>query len=532
MIKKSVTGTTDFAKIRIVGKWRTRGGISKEVAGMLEKVDLKKKIAKAEYKEMIDGLRERLGALQRQARDLGMPVLIIFEGWDAAGKGTLINELILSLDPRGFNVYSIGEPNEEALKRPYFWRFWNKIPARGRIVVLDRSWYTKILADRVANVAADCSVQDAYHDSLAFERQLADDGTLIIKLFLHISEREQRKRLEKLEQDPATAWRVTATDWEHHRQYADFLLATEEMMQRTDAEYGAWTIVEAHDRRYATLKIITTVSGALEKRLAMPVPAAPAKDDRLPGMALSALTLPKIFTSSILDGVDLTKTIKDTEYESLMKLNQARVRELEHIIYSKRMPVIIVFEGWDAGGKGGAIRRLTQNMDPRGYTVHPTSAPTAEEKAHHYLWRFWRNVPKAGHIAIFDRSWYGRVLVERVEGYCENTDWRRAYKEINEMEEQWTSFGAVLIKFWLHIDKDEQQRRFEERLANPGKQWKITGEDWRNREKWELYELAVDEMFFRTSTSYAPWTLVEANSKEYARTKVMQTVIAAIESKL
>ncbi|HWR05426.1 polyphosphate:AMP phosphotransferase [Sporomusa sp.] len=499
---------------------------------MLEKVDLKKKLGKVEYKELIDELRERLGALQRQARDLGIPVLILFEGWDAAGKGTLINELILSLDPRGFNVYSIGEPNEDAVRRPYFWRFWNKTPQCGRIVILDRSWYTKILADRVANGAGAHGLQDAFHDSLSFERQLSDDGTLIIKLFLHISEREQRKRLEKLEQDPATAWRVTETDWEHHRQYNKFLRAIEEMMQQTDAECAAWTIIEAHDRRYATLKIIATVIGALEKRLAA-VSSAANLEKKIPlETPPAASALPKIFASSILAGVNLTKTLKDAEYENSMKFYQTRVRELEHIIYSKRIPVIIAFEGWDAAGKGGAIRRLTQDMDPRGYTVIPTGAPTFEEKAHHYLWRFWRNVPKTGHIAIFDRSWYGRVLVERVEGYCQEKEWRRAYKEINEMEAQWVSFGAVLIKFWLHIDKDEQQRRFEERLANPGKQWKITGEDWRNREQWELYEHAVDEMFFRTSTTYAPWTLVEANSKEYARKKVIQTVIEAIESKI
>ncbi|HWR43418.1 polyphosphate:AMP phosphotransferase [Sporomusa sp.] len=499
---------------------------------MLEKVDLKKKIGKVEYKEMIDGLREQLGELQRQARDLGIPVLILFEGWDAAGKGTLINELILSLDPRGFNVYSIGEPNEEAMMRPYFWRFWNKTPQCGRIVILDRSWYSKILADRVGQGATAHDVQEAFHDSLSFERQLSDDGTLIIKLFLHISEREQRKRLEKLEQDPATAWRVTEADWEHHRQYNKSLLAIEEIMQQTDAECAAWTIIEAHDRRYATLKIIATVIEAMEKRLAVAAAAANVKKDKSTDKHLPASGLSKIFTSSILAGIDLTKSLKDTEYENSMKFYQTRVRELEHIIYSKRIPVIIVFEGWDAAGKGGAIRRLTQDMDPRGYTVIPICAPTAEEKAHHYLWRFWRNVPKAGHIAIFDRSWYGRVLVERVEGFCRENEWRRAYKEINEMEEQWANFGAVLVKFWLHIDKDEQKRRFEERLANPGKQWKITGEDWRNREQWELYENAVDEMFFRTSTTYAPWTLVEANSKEYARKKVIQSVIEAIEDKI
>ncbi len=499
---------------------------------MLEKVDLKKKVSKAVYKSMIDELQDKLGELQRQARDRDIPVLIVFEGWDAAGKGTLINELILSLDPRGFNVYSCGEGGEEALMRPFFWRFWRKIPRAGRMVILDRSWYNQILADRADNSAGRQETQKALHDSLAFERQLSDDGTLIIKFFLHISEKEQRKRLEKLEQDPHTAWRVTEADWEHHRHYKQYLLAIEEMLQQSDAECAAWTIVEAHDRRYASLKILTTVSEAMEKRITNIQPACALQPSGPAVKPLVNSALAKIFTSSILAGIDLSKTIKTSEYESAMKTYQTRVRELEHIIYSKRIPVIAVFEGWDAAGKGGAIRRLTQNMDPRGYTVLPTAAPTAEEQAHHYLWRFWQNVPKAGHIAIFDRSWYGRVLVERVEGFCRETEWRRAYKEINEMEEQWVDFGAVVVKFWLHIDKDEQQRRFEERMANPGKQWKITGEDWRNREKWELYEQAVDEMFFRTSTTFAPWTLVEANSKEYARTKVMQTVIAAIETKI
>ncbi|TWH48095.1 polyphosphate:AMP phosphotransferase [Sporomusa sp. KB1] len=498
---------------------------------MLEKVDLKKKISKIEYKGMVDGIRERLGELQRQARDLGIPVLIVFEGWDSAGKGTLINELILSLDPRGFNVYSIGEPNQEEAMRPYFWRFWNKTPQSGRLVILDRSWYTQIVAGRVSKSASAQETEKKFYDSIAFERQLADAGTLIIKFFLHISEKEQRKRLKTLEQDPAAAWRVTEVDWEQHRQYNKYLPVVEEMLQQTDAKSAPWTIVEAHDRRYATLKIIATVVQAIEKQLAL-VEAAGCPDVAVVGNSLSGLASAKIFTSSILAGADLTKTVKDAEYEKVMKLYQTRIRELEHIIYQKRVPVVIAFEGWDAAGKGGAIRRLTEHMDPRGYTVIPTSAPTDEEKAHHYLWRFWRNVPKAGHIAIFDRSWYGRVLVERVEGFCLESDWRRAYKEINEMEAQWVNFGTVLVKCWLHIDKEEQKRRFEERMANPGKQWKITGEDWRNREQWELYEAAVDEMFFRTSTSYAPWTLVEANSKEFARVKVIQSVIEAIEEKI
>ncbi len=498
---------------------------------MLEKVDLNKKLGKPEYKDMIDNLREKLGELQRQARDLGIPVLIVFEGWDASGKGTLINELILSLDPRGFNVYTTGEDHEEAVMRPYFWRFWRKTPQRGRIVILDKSWYTKILVDNVMKQASTNEMQKAFHDSLSLERQLADDGTLIIKFFLHISEKEQHKRLKKLEKDSATAWRVTDTDWEHHRHYGKYLAAIEEMLQHSDAEFAPWTIVEAHDRRYATIKILNTVIEAVEKQITSSQQVCVNPQVNLAKPLISP-EVAKILTSSILAGVDLTQTLKASDYQKSMKVYQSRVRELEYIIYNKRIPVIIAFEGWDAAGKGGAIRRLTQNMDPRGYTVIPVSAPTEEEKAYHYLWRFWKGIPKAGHIAIFDRSWYGRVLVERVENLCREEEWRRAYKEINEMEEQWTNFGTVLVKFWLHIDKDEQKRRFEERMANPGKQWKITGEDWRNREKWELYEKAVDEMFFRTSTTYAPWTLVEANSKEYARKKVLQTVTEAIENKI
>lgn len=500
---------------------------------MLEKVDLSKKLSKEEYKRMIDPLRERLGQLQRQARDLKIPVSIVFEGWDAAGKGTFINELILALDPRGFDVFSIQEQsNEEEKMRPYLWRFWTKIPQQGRIVIFDRSWYTRILADRVNKDASKEEVRELFQDIPSFERQLSDDGTLIIKFFLHISKKEQKARLENLQNDPVTAWRVTEDDWKHHKQYENYLQVVEEMTQKTDTGYAPWTIVESHDRRFAVSKIITGVTQALERKIAAVEAGQPEQGECSTCQQAAEDSSLKVFTSSILNQVDLSKTLAEEEYQEKLKKLQERIRELEYIIHGKRLPVLIVFEGWDAAGKGGAIRRLTQNMDPRGYSVVPVGAPTDEEKAHHYLWRFWKRMPKAGHIALFDRSWYGRVLVERVECYCRETDWRRAFREINEMEGQWAGFGAVLVKLWMHIDKDEQRRRFEERVASPGKQWKITGEDWRNREKWELYETAVDEMFFRTSTTYAPWTIVEANSKEYARIKVLQTVIAAIEKKL
>ncbi|MBU2703289.1 polyphosphate:AMP phosphotransferase [Sporomusaceae bacterium BoRhaA] len=495
---------------------------------MLEKVDLKKKLVKEDYKKVIDELRMHVGALQRQAKDLNIPVSIVFEGWKAAGKGTLINELIQSLDPRGVQVFAIHEPNDEESVRPYFWRFWTKIPSKGRMAIFDRSWYQRVLVEKVEKQATEKELHHAYHEIPSFERQLVDEGMIVIKFFLHISRKEQKERLEKLSASEATAWRVTEEDWTHHRDYDAYRCAVEEMMEKTDSDFAPWLIVEATDKRFATVKILTAVAQALEARITK---VSSKKESTLLPSIASAVSLVdlKSLKSSLLSEVDLSVTVSADEYQEKLKMYQKRIREIEYIIYKKKMPVLVVLEGWDAAGKGGAIRRLAQNMDPRGYTVIPISAPNDEELNHHYLWRFWRAMPKQGHIAIFDRSWYGRVLVERVEGYCTEGEWRRAYREMNEMEEQWIHYGGTIVKLWLHIDQDEQQRRFTERLSNPDKQWKITGEDWRNREKWAQYEEAIDEMFFRTSTTYAPWTIVEANCKSYARLKVLKTIIKDVE---
>ena len=238
------------------------------------------------------------------------------------------------------------------------------------------------------------------------------------------------------------------------------------------------------------------------------------------------------FKLGALSGVDLSKSLEREEYKERLNKLQKKLSMLHNELYRLRIPVVLGFEGWDAGGKGGAIKRLTSHLDPRGYAVHPTAAPNDYEKVHHYLWRFWKDMPKAGHVAIFDRTWYGRVMVERIEGFCSEANWKRAYQEINEMEAHIAHSGAIIIKFWLHIDKDEQERRFKERQTTPGKEWKITDEDWRNREKWDQYEVAVNEMLLRTSTTYAPWVIVEGNSKYYARVKVLETVVDAIEKKV
>ncbi|PID58939.1 phosphate--AMP phosphotransferase [candidate division KSB3 bacterium] len=504
---------------------------------MLEQSDLSTKVDKKEYKSILPTLESRMGALQREARELGIPVAIVFEGWDAAGKGTLINRLIQTFDPRGCIVHPISAPNEEEAFRPFLWRFWVKTPPNGKIAVFDRSWYGRVLVGRVDKLIKKKDWQRAYEEIRSFESQLTTGGMLIIKFFLHISKHEQKKRFKKLEASPITKWKVTQEDWKHHQQYETYLNATEEMLVKTETGFAPWTVIEAHDRRFATLKTFKTVIDKLEHaiearkkiRQSQSVALQDASSDVQGEQEDGTVDL---LNSSLLDRVDLSLDLERNAYREQLKACQQRIFELEHKIYMKRIPVVITYEGWDAAGKGGNIRRLTQSMDPRGYEVIPVAAPNDIEHAHHYLWRFWKAFPKAGHITIFDRTWYGRVLVERVEGFCHEREWRRAYREINEMEEQLVNFGTVLVKFWLHIDKEEQLRRFEARQQSPYKQWKITDEDWRNREKWDVYKQAVDEMLFRTSTANAPWTVVEANSKYYARIKVLKTVIASIEAQL
>ncbi|MBO5279196.1 MAG: polyphosphate:AMP phosphotransferase [Lachnospiraceae bacterium] len=489
---------------------------------MLEKIDLKKKCSGKDYKEKLEAEAERLSLLQRKCKEAGIPVIIVFEGFGAAGKGTQINRLIQAMDPRGFSVYTSNRETEEERMRPFLWRYWTKIPAKGRFTVFDRSWYRRVLVDRFDKITKKEELPNAFHDILSFERQLADDGTVIIKFFLYISKEEQKKRFKNLEESKETAWKVTEADWKRNKEYDEYLKINEEMLEKTDTDYAPWVIVEAMDKNYAALKIISSVTARLEQELAKRAVPGEKKQNEKPVMK-------EDYKSGVLSGVDLTKTLSNKDYKKKLDELQKKMEILHSELYRLRIPVVICFEGWDAAGKGGAIKRLTSHMDPRGYQVNPTASPNDTEKAHHYLWRFWNNMPKAGHIAIFDRTWYGRVMVERIEGFCSEEEWKRAYQEINEMEEHLTNSGCVVLKLWLHIDKDEQERRFKERMENPAKQWKITDEDWRNREKWDEYEKAVDEMLVRTSTTYAPWEIVEANSKYYARVKVLETVVEAME---
>lgn len=491
---------------------------------MLEKIDLSKSMDKKEYKKRMSELEPKLSLLQRELRESGVPVMIVFEGFGGAGKGIQINRLIQPMDPRGFTVYSTKAETKEEELHPFLWRFWMKTPEKGRIAIFDRSWYRKLLVDRFEKKTHKKEIPTVLEDIGIFEKQLTDGGVLLIKFFLTISEKEQKKRFKKLLSKEETSWRVTQKDEERNRHYNEYAQMADEMLTRTDTEYAPWTIIEAEDERYATVKILTTVVKAFEERYQTEKNAVPKEiNGKFDTMDLN---------DSVLKKVDLTKKLDKKTYEKRLNELQERLSLLHSEIYARRIPVVLAFEGWDAGGKGGAIKRLTRALDPRGYTVNPTSAPNDTERTHHYLWRFWTKMPKDGHIAIFDRTWYGRVMVERIEGFCTTQDWQRAYKEMNQMEQQLVNHGAVVIKFWLHIDKDEQEHRFKERQNTPEKNWKITDEDWRNREKWDLYEKAVDEMLVRTSTVNAPWVIVEGNDKFYARIKVLETVVAALEKRL
>jgi len=481
---------------------------------MLRGIDASVRLSKDEFKNEVDTLGFRLSEMQRICKDEDIPILIIFEGWSAAGKGSGIRSLIKYLDPRGFEVFTMQKTNEDEHLRPYMWRFWQRLPAKGRIHVFDRSWYQGLLNGFKKKEAA---LANPVHDIKSFEKTLVDNGAVIIKLFLHVSKEEQEKRLNTLVSDPDTTWRVRKSDMKQNRKYEKTLSRFECILEATDHDAAHWTVIESDDNRFADVKVYKTVLAAMEL-------AVKAKRDTSGAAGDAEVVLPAIVGSSALASVDLSRSVEREEYRQRLRAAQSDLSRFHNTMYKKRVPAAMVFEGWDAAGKGGAIKRTVAPLDPRGYKVAPYGAPNDIENAHHYLWRFWNEVPKAGHISVFDRSWYGRVMVERVEGFCSTADWKRAFHEINDFEKQLVDSGIVLMKFWLHIDPDEQLKRFESRTNTPEKKWKITDEDWRNRDKWDNYLEAVDEMLLRTSTSYAPWTIVEAVDKLYSRVKVIETV--------
>ncbi len=493
---------------------------------MLDMLDLTVKLDKATYATELERLALQLRSLQAECREAQLPVIIALEGWAAAGKGSIVKELRDSLDPRGFRVHPIFPPEAHELGFPWLRRFWLRLPEAGTIGLFYHSWYTRLLEDRLFDRLPEARFPEATREVNAFERQLADGGAAIAKFFIHLSRDELKKRLKKYQADRFQAWRVRPEDWQQAKHYKQYRTLAEAMLAETSTGAAPWTLVEGNCRRWAVVKVlsetIATIASALDRHRsqAQPPKPLPPQAELHPG------------EPDLLARVDLSQALSRSKYERRLAEQQARLRSLQMEIDRQRLPVLILFEGWDAAGKGGAISRLTGMLDPRSYAVHSFSAPTAEERSHHYLWRFWRWLPAAGTIGIFDRSWYGRVMVERIEGFATETEWRRAYQEINEFESQLVSGGIVLVKVWLHISPEEQLRRFQERKDNPFKEYKLTEEDWRNRERWPLYEVAVNQMVQRTHTPVAPWTLIAAEDKFFARVAVVTAVADAIERRL
>jgi len=487
---------------------------------MFEKCDLSKKIDDKTFEKEIKPLQVEIGVLTRALWEHRVPIIIVVEGWNASGITMVISELIQHIDPRGFSLHSVGSPTDEERDRPLLWRFFTKIPAKGRIAIFARSWYSRSLAEEVSGIDWKSAVRFSIDTINSFERQLSDDGAVIIKFFLHISKEEQKRRLDEREGNLLTSWMITKGDWDFHHHYDSYLPVIELFVEGTDKSYAPWTVVEATDSNYTCLKVYSTIIKRLRKHLdRIESSGKPeGKNNGKNGIIKPPKTTVKRQSAPQVE-------YSRPEYEKHLVRCQEKVRDIQYLLYKRKIPLIIVYEGWDAAGKGGNIMRLVRLMNPRGYDVVSIARPDQTELDHHYLWRFYQRFPKAGHITIFDRSWYGRLLVERVEGYCTPSEWRRAYREINEMEQAYVGSGGGLIKFWLEVSKDEQLKRFQDRQNDPLKEWKITDEDWRNRAKWDEYEEAVDEMLSRTSTAEAPWTIVESDDKYYARLKTLQTVI-------
>ncbi len=492
---------------------------------MFESAELGHQISKEQYKKELPLLREGLLDAQLDLlQSARFPVIILLAGVDCAGKGETMNLLHEWMDPRHIESHAQRELTDEERERPPMWRYWRDLPPRGKIGIFIGSWYSAPLLDNVHGRTKNAELDQQLDRIIRFETMLCNEGALILKFWLHLSEEQQKKRLKKLEKNPKTSWRVQESDWKNFKQYDRFRLVSERMLRSTSTPEAPWIIVEGADEHYRSLSIGKALLEALRRRL--DAPEAPRADEPIPPLFSSIDGL------QILQTLDMGKRVPKKKYDDELELLQGRLNLLSRHKDFNKFSVVILFEGNDAAGKGGSIRRVTQALDARNYRIIPIAAPSEEERAQPYLWRFWRHLPRRGRFAIFDRSWYGRVLVERVEGFCSQSDWMRAYGEINDFEEQMVRNHTVVVKFWLAITQEEQLKRFEEREKIGFKRFKITEEDWRNREKWPLYEQAVCDMIDRTSTEIAPWTLVEANDKNHARIKVLKTICNQIEQAL
>jgi polyphosphate:AMP phosphotransferase len=488
---------------------------------MFEAVELNTTVDRETYKRELPELREALLKAQKDLAAADCSVVILLYGGESAGKGEVLHQLLEWLDARGVRTHALWKPTEEERQRPRMWRYWMALPPSGRIAIFFASWYNRPVRAALAGRIGRARFDQDLDRIVEFERMLHREKTLVIKLWLHLSRAALKKKLKKLLADARTRWQVGRRDRRFVKRFDEIRPWMEHTIRRTNLAESPWYLIDAADRRHRNLSVGRTILNVIRARIDQPAPPTPA-----PG------PLPTPPTINVLSRLDLTLAVPTVAYEDELLRLQARLRKLTEKLRRRSRSLIAVFEGPDAAGKGGAIRRLTFAIDPRDFQVVSVAAPTDEERAHPYLWRFWRQLPRQGKVTIYDRSWYGRVLVERIEGFCAPADWQRAYHEINAFEEQLTDGGIIVCKFWLQISPEEQLRRFADRETTPFKQYKITEEDWRNRAKWDAYTAAACDMIEKTSTEIAPWTLVEADNKEWARLKVLRTVAERLKDEL
>ena len=492
---------------------------------MFESAELGHKLDKKTYAKEAAILRADLLDMQYDVKLAAkFSVVVLINGVEGAGKGETANLLNAWMDPRHIETHAFPAPSDEEKERPPMWRFWRAMPPRGKIGIFVGNWYTDPIVARVSGRIKNAELTVAIDDILRFEKMLTDEGVLVIKFWFHLSKADQKKRLKSLEKDPKTRWRVTKHDWKLLDDYDNYVKVSEHVLRETSTGAAPWTVIAGNDENYRTISVTRHLLDTVRARLKF-------KEDKRKRAAVAPFER-SLDGRDLINTLDLEQAVSKKKYETELEKLEGRLNLLARDPRFKSHSLIAVFEGNDAAGKGGSIRRITGALDARWYDIVPVAAPNEEERAHTYLWRFWRNLPRRGRIVIFDRSWYGRVLVERVEGYCAEADWMRAYAEINDFEHQLHRNGTIVVKFWLAISAEEQLKRFKEREKTRFKRFKITPEDWRNRDKWDAYETAVCDMVDRTSTEIAPWTLVEANDKYFARIKVLKTICERLEAAL
>ncbi len=491
---------------------------------MFEAIELGRSLSKKEFKTEEERFRVELLQLQRQLAEANIATLIIVSGVEGGGKGDVVDSLNKWFDSRGIETHAFWDETDEERERPEAWRYWRRLPARGSIGIMFGGWYWDPVYQHMAGQIDDAELDAASRRIKTLERMLQQDGLLIIKFWFHLSKKRFEKQMKQRRE--VTRHLPQAGNGKPSSYYHHFQVSAERVIRHTDTAENPWHLIEADDACFRDASVARILGAVLAQRL-----SENAFVDRRASHHES-VALPDGGDKTILDTLDNSRTMERDEYKQQLKKYEERLKKLAWQAYDVKRSCVILFEGWDAAGKGGAIRRLTTPMDSRLYRVFSAAAPTDEESAHHYLWRFWRQIPRAGYTTFYDRSWYGRVLVERVENFAKPHEWQRGYQEINEFEEQITEHGIVLIKFWLHITPDEQLSRFEEREQTAWKQYKITADDWRNRDKRDMYTIAVNEMILRTSTGKAPWSLVAANDKLTARIEVIKTVCERLEEAL